>query len=50
MPNLKRMEYSVRRLITFDLNMTLLNHTDYKIPESSLEAVAKLREKGHIVA
>lgn len=44
------MENSVRRLITFDLDMTLLNHTDYKIPLSALEAVAKLREKGHIVA
>ena len=30
--------------------MTLLNHADYTIPESALEAVKKLRENGHIVA
>ena len=40
----------LKKLITFDLDMTLLNHADYTIPESALEAVKKLRENGHIVA
>ena len=40
----------MKKLITFDLDMTLLNHADYTIPESALEAVKKLRENGHIVA
>jgi cof-like hydrolase len=40
----------LKKLITFDLDMTLLNHVGYTIPDSALAAVRKLRENGHIVA
>ncbi len=37
----------MQKLISFDLDMTLLNHRDYKIPASALLAIEKLRKKGH---
>lgn len=40
----------MRQLVGFDLDMTLLDHKDYAIPESALEALRCLREKGTVVA
>lgn len=39
----------MKKIISFDLDMTLLNHADYKIPESALKAVRLLKEAGHKV-
>lgn len=36
-------------IISFDLDMTLLDHNDWKIPESAMRAVAALRKKYIIV-
>ena len=38
-----------RPIISFDLDMTLLNHADRKIPESALYAIRKLRPNYRIV-
>ena len=37
-----------RKIISFDLDMTLLDHKTWKIPESAMEAVRLLRKK-HII-
>ncbi len=36
-------------IVSFDIDMTLLDHKDYKIPDSALRAVEKLRENYYIV-
>ncbi len=40
----------MQKLITFDLDMTLLDHKDYKISPSTMLAIKKLKEEGHILA
>lgn len=40
----------MRKLICFDMDMTLLDHKDYRIPVSAMDALAQLRQKGHIIA
>lgn len=37
----------MQKLISFDLDMTLLDHRDYRIPKSTMLALEKLRKKGH---
>lgn len=39
----------MRRIISFDLDKTLLDHKNMKVPESALRALEKLREQGHII-
>ena len=39
----------MRKLVSFDLDMTLLDHETYEIPGSALEALERLRERGHVV-
>ena len=38
-----------KKIFSFDIDMTLLNHKDYKITPSALLAIESLREKGHII-
>ena len=38
-----------KRIISFDLDMTLLNHKNWKIPDSALEALELLRRDSVIV-
>ena len=38
-----------KKIFSFDIDMTLLNHEDYKITPSALLAIEKLREQGHII-
>ena len=38
-----------KKIFSFDIDMTLLNHEDYKITHSALLAIEKLREQGHII-
>lgn len=40
----------MRQLVSFDLDMTLLDHATYAIPDSALEALKRLRERGFVVA
>ncbi|MDO5425387.1 MAG: Cof-type HAD-IIB family hydrolase [Eubacteriales bacterium] len=40
----------MRKLICFDMDMTLYDHKTLTIPESALKAVGKLQADGHIVA
>lgn len=42
-------EYKEKGLISFDMDMTLLNHEDWKIPDSALLALDRLRERYYIV-
>lgn len=37
----------MKKIISFDFDMTLLNHADYKIPDSALRALDLLRSRGH---
>ena len=39
----------MKKIISFDLDRTLLDHGTYTIPDSALRAVSRLREKGHII-
>lgn len=39
----------MRKIISFDLDMTLLDHRSYIIPDSAMEALEKLRERGHLI-
>lgn len=39
----------MRGIVSFDYDMTLLNHADYKIPESAMRALERLREQYYIV-
>ncbi len=36
-------------IVSFDVDMTLLNHQDWRIPDSAMEALRKLREQYYIV-
>ena len=38
-----------RSIISFDLDMTLLDHRTYQIPDSAMKAVERLRENHRIV-
>ena len=38
-----------KKIFSFDIDMTLLNHEDYKITPSALLAIESLREQGHII-
>ena len=38
-----------RSIVSFDLDMTLLDHSDYKIPASALQALERLRTDHRIV-
>lgn len=40
----------MKKLISFDVDMTLLDHADYNIPKSALKAVELLKKAGNIVA
>lgn len=39
----------MKGIVSFDMDMTLLDHKDYKIPESAIEAVNRLKENYYIV-
>ena len=39
----------MKGIVSFDMDMTLLDHSNYKIPESALRAIEKLRERYYIV-
>lgn len=39
----------MKSIISFDLDMTLLSHRDYKIPDSTMAALKRLREHFYIV-
>lgn len=39
----------MKGIVSFDMDMTLLDHADYKIPESAQRAIEKLREHYYIV-
>lgn len=39
----------MKKLVSFDLDMTLLDHKTYKIPESAILALKELKQKGHIL-
>lgn len=39
----------MKGIVSFDMDMTLLDHADYEIPESALHALARLREHYYIV-
>lgn len=39
----------MKKLISFDLDMTLLNHMPHEIPASALHALEKLRERDHLI-
>ena len=39
----------MRGIVSFDMDMTLLDHKDFKIPESAIEAVKRLRKNYYIV-
>lgn len=36
-------------IVSFDMDMTLLNHEDWKIPDSALEALERLRKRYYVV-
>jgi len=38
----------MKKLISFDVDMTLLDHADYNIPKSALKAVELLKKAGNI--
>lgn len=39
----------MQRIISFDLDMTLLDHRTYSIPDSAMEALKGLRESGNLI-
>lgn len=39
----------MRRIISFDLDMTLLDHHTYTIPDSALEAITRLKAQGDLI-
>ena len=39
----------MKGIVSFDMDMTLLDHADYKIPESAMRALDELRENYYIV-
>ncbi len=44
----KKQDY--KGLVAFDLDRTLLDHTDWRITPSALESIAQLRKNGYLVA
>jgi hydroxymethylpyrimidine pyrophosphatase-like HAD family hydrolase len=38
----------MKGIISFDMDMTLLDHSDFKIPESAYRAIERLREQYYI--
>lgn len=38
----------MKGIVSFDMDMTLLDHADYKIPKSAMDAIARLRERYYI--
>lgn len=40
----------MKKLVSFDVDMTLLNHVPHEIPASALKAIERLKERGHLVA
>ena len=36
-------------IVSFDMDMTLLNHADWRIPDSAREALKRLRERYYVV-
>ena len=38
-----------RKIFSFDIDMTLLEHKTYKITPSALLAIERLKEQGHII-
>ena len=45
----QRQDQKMKGIVSFDMDMTLLDHSNYKIPESALRAIEKLRERYYIV-
>lgn len=39
----------MKTMVCFDLDMTLLDHKDYKIPASAMEALRRLKERHYVV-
>lgn len=39
----------MKGIVSFDMDMTLLNHADYRIPDSAIEAVHRLHENYYVV-
>lgn len=39
----------MKKLVCFDMDMTLLDHATYRIPESAMKALERLRAGGHII-
>lgn len=39
----------MKGIVSFDMDMTLLDHADYRIPDSAQEAIRRLRERYYIV-
>lgn len=39
----------MKKLVCFDMDMTLLDHATYRIPESAMKALDRLRADGHII-
>lgn len=39
----------MKKLVSFDLDMTLLDHETYRIPDSAMEALRRLKEQGSLV-
>jgi Cof subfamily protein (haloacid dehalogenase superfamily) len=39
----------MRKLFAFDIDGTLLDHTDHQIPKSAMESLLKLKKQGHII-
>lgn len=39
----------MKRIVSFDIDMTLLDHKDYKVPESAYRALDRLRDRCYIV-
>lgn len=39
----------MKSIVSFDLDMTLLDHRIYKIPDSALEAISRLRDNSYVV-
>ena len=43
------MGINMKKLVCFDMDMTLLDHATYSIPESAMKALDHLRAEGHII-
>ena len=45
----RKRRIAMKGIVSFDMDMTLLNHADYKIPDSAIEAIEALRKNHFIV-